>query len=144
MSTQLAPIPVLAPGTYTVKQILEWAIGVVEAEPRRLFMYNWMTYYKGEPVFGAREPAPNNPVQVPACGTVGCLAGWIGLGIGMEDPEVISGTPVLDALSMEGRARSDLYRIFSMAEATTEQALAELKAYIKYYDEKLQLTYTVE
>jgi hypothetical protein len=47
-------------------ELLDEVVRVIEAEPRRLNMGNWIFM----PSYVERE-------LIPACGTVGCVAGWI-------------------------------------------------------------------
>lgn len=73
----LAPLPLLAPGTYSARQVLNFVIRVIEEEPARLFMGNWQSALLNKVRAQWYADAYNQNRNAPACGTVCCVAGWI-------------------------------------------------------------------
>jgi hypothetical protein len=74
---RLAPTPRMEPGTYSVVEILRFVQKLIKQEPKRLYMGNWETYFKGRPLANMLDED-----NLPACGTVACAAGWINIATG--------------------------------------------------------------
>jgi hypothetical protein len=78
----LSLIPRLKPGTYSALKVLRHAQKLIKEEPRRLDMRDWMLAYAGSKLAGTLSIPMDDRRELPACGTVGCLAGWVNIATG--------------------------------------------------------------
>lgn len=69
--TKLAPTPIIRAKRITAKDLLLRIKAIVLDEPKRLDMRWWVSRWKGKRTHDACVDPP-----APACGTVGCIAGW--------------------------------------------------------------------
>lgn len=89
----------MRPGTYSGYEVLQWVLRKIEEEPRRLLMADWVTMFKGAwGTSGWRIPRR----KIPKCGTVACMAGWIGIAGGSVDVKGTWGG--IEGLGLFGRA----------------------------------------
>jgi len=144
--TPRVPHPVLAPGRYTVLAIIERVLAVIIEEPRRLYMRNWLSWLDGirseEEVRFPREDA------LPACGTVACVSGWIGLLTGVEHDSAATLSFLFghqeDRKEKVATAAANLSSIFWRMNATHAEVVDALRAYItKHRDTLAALTVEV-
>lgn len=80
MSMKLAPLPLLRCGTYTAYDILTHVAKLMQEEPRRLDMSWFVLKYKG------KNSGYEHTTMAPACGTVGCVSGWITMNARIANP----------------------------------------------------------
>lgn len=71
---RLAPIPRIRTKTITAADLLRRIRDIVLEEPKRLDMDRWVTMFRGS-TLGAIDDRRVDK-HGPACGTVGCIAGW--------------------------------------------------------------------
>jgi hypothetical protein len=86
--TRLAPIPRMEPGTYSGVKVLRFVQKLIKQEPKRLYMGNWETYFKGRFLANGIGEDEDN---LPACGTVACAAGWINIATGHKAFNTVGG-----------------------------------------------------
>jgi hypothetical protein len=134
---RLAPTPLMRQGTYTAKQIMEYVLKIIEAEPKRLKMRTWTSLFKG---FGYWTP--KRPNQVPACGTVACLAGWITIATTGEEAHGSSRTMTILGLNdyEHVEVRGDLYKLFYQSELPRRSAIKQFRNIIKKHEQVLSTT----
>lgn len=66
--------PLLAPGTYTMTQVMEKVIEVIDEEKKRLYMPKIIAFYNHEQV--EDHPSRLDASTLPECGTAACVCGW--------------------------------------------------------------------
>lgn len=73
--TELKATPRLQDKTPTAYKVLEFVVKLVEDDPKRLDMSTWVSAYQGESRLQQCYKIPEQ--NMPDCGTVACLAGWV-------------------------------------------------------------------
>jgi hypothetical protein len=128
---KLARTPTLPAGTHTSYKVLKFVRNIIAKEPKRLYMRNWLTLFKGE-----GYPVPGK--SKPACGTVCCVGGWIC--VATKHTEVYgSGKPIrILGLCNAGDAYMDLDAIFGYTEAKPKEVLVMLDKYMTKYESLLK------
>lgn len=145
----LAPLPLLAPGTYSARQVLTFVIRVIEEEPKRLHMGNWVSALLDMPKASwATHRYRGVTEHPPACGTVCCVAGWIcvvaqpGRVATDEVSRGLDGKTALRLLGLDDRdgwsdtrdaAGRTLERIFYSTDANEHTIVPALRAFVLTY-----------
>ena len=77
---ELAPLPRLQPGRYSLNQVLDEVIRVAKEQPLRFSMWDWVSVFEGNihSRKGLRDWEEDD-IHLPECGTVACAAGWANL-----------------------------------------------------------------
>jgi hypothetical protein len=126
---RLSPTPMMRPGRYTVDQVIDFVTRVIDREPKRLKMNNWVTYFKGRLL----RPTRITKASQPACGTVACVGGWIGIAV--TGREVSGAYPILQLLGLVewtepkyGIARLDYTPAFANEAAELEAIFMRVKS----------------
>lgn len=70
--------PMLRPGRYSLYQVMEKICEVIEEEPRRFDMGDWVMMLRGQNR-GMCSKSELEKKKIPDCGTIGCFAGWGGV-----------------------------------------------------------------
>jgi len=111
--------------------IIEWAIGHIQAEPLRLHMNTWGTTW-----------LPTIKGNAPACGTVACAAGWMGVRIfggisesGLDVARTLAGIndPYGAATEQQVELRRALYRDVFVNDSlleTDDQSVQQVEAVV--------------
>jgi hypothetical protein len=118
---RLSPTPMMRPGKYTADQVIDFVANVIAREPKRLKMNHWVTYFKGRLLRNTRIAKAAQP----ACGTVACVGGWIGIAV--TGREVSGAYPILQLLGLADWTKSPFYeaRLNYKPEFATEAAELE-------------------
>ena len=85
---KLAPLPKMRPGRHSLWAVMNRVCKEIRKEPLRFDMRDWLATWKGEVVptvgFYGVERRVSHLDNLPACGTVGCFAGWGGILMGKK------------------------------------------------------------
>jgi hypothetical protein len=124
-------------GTTNVYTVLRHVADLIEEEPTRLNMGDWLFLFKGQEYYNFSTVMP-----VPACGTVACASGWIGISTRLTrgiDQGYPSATRVFDFLGLPDASddphftnnryavRLRLYSLFMSTDATPFEVAAALR-----------------
>lgn len=105
-------IPLLAPGTYTLTQVMEKVIEVVAEEKKRLYMPKIIAFYNHEAIEGD-DWGDLDATTLAECGTAACVCGWA-LVVTRRFNQTATDFFTLFNVSMHGTSRleDDLYKLF--------------------------------
>lgn len=124
--------PRLRAGTYTSYKVLDFVAKVIEEEPKRLHMDNWISMFKGKKLayFSRRKK--------PECSTVCCVGGWIAT-VTRSGP-VYGSYPILNILdiSPSDRASDDFYELFTNLRRTKKQVIKRLRDIMEEHEASLK------
>jgi hypothetical protein len=137
---KLAKTPVLRKGRHSAYKVLNFVIDAIEEEPRRLYMPDWVTLFKGTAV----GMDASRLKRKPECGTAACVAGWINI-VTRQDV-ILGSSSAMSALGlgdMDSEMRNDLYNIFISTRATNDQIVKRLRAFIEEHEDTLKQRFAV-
>lgn len=131
----------LRPGTYSATQVLEFVKGKVSRQPKRLYMRDWVVMFKGKAVAHADVIRKS---EIPECGTVACMAGWIGIatghtgivgtGAGLRALGLMGNYAIdVDAADLQEGARAALASLFMDTNSPKKKVIARMGEIMETY-----------
>lgn len=85
---ELQPLPVSQ--ARNARQLMEEVLAHIKAKPACVYMSDFVAVYRDTAITGRLDGFTNGMMElpVPECGTLGCIAGWMGLMVGMPRYQV--------------------------------------------------------